>query len=630
MKSIRENSSRFLLSYPTTPPPSPDATNATVNLVGRSRVWAWRDDERADDTFSQQKDKGQPHVMVKEPGYLPYPVATRYVTLDDGVDSNMGESRDDQAWDDFRASGADTDVSVGFGASKKGNSYSRRNPVQGNKRMVGGPVSSPDFNFTKNREFEGIDDIDTSDTPVAPMRQVRKGPPPIPDRRPVMGKNRLPGLPPQREADEPQPVSAIRRRQSSPTQQITPVQQAPSQSSPSGKWDVTLPDGRVLKIPASSAQVAQKIAGNWLKANPAHATRPVGSQGQAPTPMTGRPMNFDYSRFQVVPSNEGTGAGALGGQPQTPYEEALHRAVRDMVREVVRKKEGGGGYVLYGPNKGKKKAAKPAGEFPTRLAAKRAELARFPPKDPEQLKKARKRLDKLLKDPKKRAAAEKQDLSGRKKPKKVGKPSGERAKRKESFVRMIAKDLQERLFHEDEVPGSPWDERIGSLHPDHISSDRKLHSLHKGIEKASLGALGDAHKGLAKVLRGMAIVHPGDVAVDPERKKTFMPVVLDVDGVEIGPMHLYIDGGHVKIEVSRDARQQISELEPDFARDLRGGLMTFEEDHLPKIDKAQLAYRDRDTYLDKLHGRLEKHASGLSGVEHHLLKQLLSKGGKKR
>jgi hypothetical protein len=544
------------------------------------------------------------------------------------VKKRMNEAdRAEQAWNDFRASGADTDVSVGFGASKKGNSYSRRNPAQG---RLGGPASTPDFNFTRNREFEGIGDIDTSDTPVEPQTPVRRGPPPIPDRRPVMRKNRLPGLPPQREADEPQSV-AIRRRQSSPTQQITPVQGTPVQSSPSGKWDVTLPDGRVLKIPASSAQVAQKIAGNWLKANPAHTARPNPNvPGNAPTSMMNRPMQFDYSRFQVVPSNESTTGAAMGGQPQTSYEEALHRAVRDMVREVVRKKEGGGGYVLYGPNKGKKKAAKPAGEFPTRLAAKRAELARFPPKDPEQLKKARKRLDKLLKDPKKRAAAEKQDLSGRKKPKKIGKTAGARAKRKENFVRMMARDLQERLFHEDEVPGSPWDERIGSLHPDHISSDRKLHSLHKGIEKASLGALGDAHKGLAKALRGMAIIHPGDVAVDPERKKTFMPIMLDVDGAEIGPMHLYIDGGHVKIEVSRDARQQISELEPDFARDLRGGLMTFEEDHLPKIDKAQIAYRDRDAYLDKLHGRLEKHAGSLSGVEHHLLKQLLQKGGKKR
>ena len=43
------------------------------------------------------------------------------------------------------------------------------------------------------------------------------------------------------------------------------------------------------------------------------------------------------------------------------------------ISEIVRKKAGGGGYNLYSPNKGKKKNPKPVGEFPTRIAAKRAE-----------------------------------------------------------------------------------------------------------------------------------------------------------------------------------------------------------------------------------------------------------------
>lgn len=310
--------------------------------------------------------------------------------------------------------------------------------------------------------------------------------------------------------------------------------------------------------------------------------------------------------------------------------DAFKEAVRAMVREVVRKKAGGGGYALYAPNKGKKKSPKPVGEFPTRLAAKNAELARFPPKDPEQLKKARSRLDKIKKDPKKRAAAERQDLSGRKRTKKSGAPARDRKKRKESLVRLMAQDLHERLFHEDEIPGSPWDERISSLHPDAISSDRKLHTLHRGMEKASIGALGDAHKGLSKALRGMVKVNPGDVSFDGDRKKTFMPVTLDCDGMEIGPVHLYVDGGHIKIEVSKEAREAIAQLEPDTARDIRGGLMSFEEDHLPRIDGAQKAWAQRDNYLNRLHGRLERHAAGLSGVEHHLMKGLLTKGGKRK
>ncbi len=329
-------------------------------------------------------------------------------------------------------------------------------------------------------------------------------------------------------------------------------------------------------------------------------------------------------------SDEGVTAGAMGsnGPMGRDQQEAFRAAVRNMVREVVRKKVGGGGYALYAPNKGKKKSPKPVGEFPTRLAAKNAELARFPPKDPEQLKKMRSRLDKIKKDPEKRASAERADLSGRKKAHKSGAPARDRKKRKESLVRLMTRDLHERLFHEDEVPGSPWDEKIASLHPDAISSDRRLHALHRGIEKASIGALGDAHRGLTKCLRGMARVNPGDIAHDPERNKTFMPVMMDCDGFEIGPVHLYVDGGHVKVEVSREARDAISQLEPDTARDIRGGLMSFEEDHLPRIDGAQKAWAARDGYLDKLHGRLERHAAGLSGVEHHLMKGLLVKGGK--
>ena len=428
----------------------------------------------------------------------------------------------------------------------------------------------------------------------------------------------------------------------------------------------------------------------------AEPPRPAGA---SPHPQPGARMRDTEPLDRGIPSianrkarmrPEGASVGAMGANGPAGRDR-FKEAVKTMVREIVRKKAGGGGYALYAPNKGKKKSPKPVGEFPTRLAAKNAELARFPPKDPEALKAARAKLDKLRKDPKKQAAAERADLSGRKKPKRTGVPARDRKKRQESFVRLMARDLHERLFseagfglgksgkpkhpsdledspsrqgshyprssaydkavpdrnpkksrrdhmtgrpvterlfHDDEVPGSPWDEKISSLHPDAISSDRKLHALHRGMEKASIGALGDAHKGLSKVLRGVVKVNPGDIAFDSERKKTFMPVMLDCDGMEIGPVHLYVDGGHIKIEVSREAREAIAQLEPDTARDVRGGLMSFEEDHLPKIDGAQKAWAERDRYLDKLHGRLEKHASEMSGVEHHLMKGLLTKGGK--
>lgn len=78
---------------------------------------------------------------------------------------------------------------------------------------------------------------------------------------------------------------------------------------------------------------------------------------------------------------------------------AVRELVRKKVREVVRKKEGGGGYVLYAPNKGKKGKPKAVGTFPTKLGAKRAELARNPPKDPQVLGRLRKYVKRLTKKP---------------------------------------------------------------------------------------------------------------------------------------------------------------------------------------------------------------------------------------
>lgn len=109
---------------------------------------------------------------------------------------------------------------------------------------------------------------------------------------------------------------------------------------------------------------------------------------------------------------DGSSAGSVVGAPVPPMSDedrmkAVRELVKNKVKEVVRKKAGGGGYALYAPNKGKKGKAKPVGTFPTKLGAKRAELARFPPKDSQKLQRLRKEVDKLGKDPKKSAEKEK-------------------------------------------------------------------------------------------------------------------------------------------------------------------------------------------------------------------------------
>lgn len=90
------------------------------------------------------------------------------------------------------------------------------------------------------------------------------------------------------------------------------------------------------------------------------------------------------------------GAGAVAGFQAPLSDEEKMSAVRELVRkrvkEVVRKKPGGGGFVLYSPNKGKKGKPKAVGTFPDRASAKAAELARFPPKDPNKVAKLRKQV----------------------------------------------------------------------------------------------------------------------------------------------------------------------------------------------------------------------------------------------
>lgn len=389
------------------------------------------------------------------------------------------------------------------------------------------------------------------------------------------------------------------------------------------QWIVDTGDGGPgYPVTAASDSEAKRKVQMWLSKR-GERVNPSLMKAQ---PQDAGPPRAVAQRAPTQPVESTTGGSGAGGY-QTPIEttkEKLREMIRAALKEIVRKKEGGGGYRLYGPNKGKKKNPKPAGEFPTRLAAKRAELARFPPKDPDQLKKMRKRIEKLNKDPKKRADADRKDLTGAKTIKKVGKAAGERKKAKrESLVSSMVDQLSERLFRDEDIAGSPWDDRLANLHPDHVSADKRLAALHKAMHGGSTKALDAAHKGLSKSLRGMAKVQPGEISMDDNRQKMFMPVMLDVDGNEIGPIHLYVDGGNVKCELSQEARDAIAELDPPISRDLRGGLMSFQEDHLPTVDHARGPWDDRDSYLDKLHGKLDNTIKKLSPIEIHLAKQML-------
>jgi hypothetical protein len=326
---------------------------------------------------------------------------------------------------------------------------------------------------------------------------------------------------------------------------------------------------------------------------------------------------------------ESTSAASMGPQALSPEQERMVREyVRARIKEVVRKKPGGGGYVLYSPNKGKKNPPKPVGEFPTKLGAKRAELTRYPPKDAAKLKALRKQIDRIQKDPKKRAEKEREWAQGDK-VKNHGKPRGETPKKsaKESVDALaagVASLVREALFREEEAPVSGWDERVARLSKAAVEADSKLQKLQKDIEKKTVSALQAAAGEVEKVLKKQKIKATcGDVRRDPQRMKSYVEITLDVDGVQVGPLYIFVEGSRLKFEVSGTAKASLGRLKPDRAKTLRSELATMQEDLLDKRGEIVAAVKNRDKYLDGLQNKADGYVSDLSALEISVLKSVL-------
>lgn len=338
-------------------------------------------------------------------------------------------------------------------------------------------------------------------------------------------------------------------------------------------------------------------------------------------------------------------------------EHVVRSVVRRKIREVVRKKAGGGGYVLYAPNRGKKNPSQPIATFPTKLAAKRAELARVPPKDPKKLTRLRKEVAKLMKDPKKRAEAEKRaqavpgtDLpqskpkkpakeKGRKtppRPRKPKKPAAAPAAKKESFnraeveaailseavIRGVRARLSEGLFRE-ERQDSEWDEVIGKISDRVLMSDRGYQRVQRHLQAATEGALSKAVRIVQKMLGGDARVKAAQKAGQQDGK-TYMPFHVQVEAASVGPIYLYVDRGLPAIEMSDEAKNGLTKVTPGAARAIRAALATA-QDALEKVSGVAEAVAERDAYLDKLEHNVDRMVATLSPLGISLMKMLLVK-----
>ncbi len=315
-------------------------------------------------------------------------------------------------------------------------------------------------------------------------------------------------------------------------------------------------------------------------------------------------------------------------------EQVVREAVRRKIDEVVRKKAGGGGYVLYAPNKGKKHPSKPVGQFPTKLAAKRAELARFPPKDPKKLQRLRKEIERLMKDPKKRAEAE---MRARKtKGTDIGhhhRAGQSRGKRFEGVSRdlmerailseIVARGLKEGLFRED-APASQWDEFIGKVSDKVLRGDKRFQRIQKRMELATQGAMAKALRVIQKQLGSEAKVKAAEKPGTTKDGQTYVPFQISIEAAAVGPMYLYVERGRPAIEMSDEAKNSLTKVTPGAAKAIRAALATA-ADNLNEIGDVAAVTQDRDALLAATEKQADKFLAQASPLMISMLKQLLVK-----
>lgn len=319
-------------------------------------------------------------------------------------------------------------------------------------------------------------------------------------------------------------------------------------------------------------------------------------------------------------------------------EQVVRETVRSKIQEVVRKKAGGGGYVLYAPNKGKKHGAKDVGTFPTKLAAKRAELARFPPKDPKKLQRLRKQIEKLMKDPKKRAEAERQAMMKHgndtpHKPHRAGKARGHKVYETKILAKIIVKELKSRIsgprslnegLFKEEVQASQWDDFIKNVSSKVLDSDRGFQRIQKKLESATEQAMAKAVSIIQKQLGGDAKVKASKKPGKTEEGESYVPFTISLEAASVGPIYLHVEHGRPTISISKEAKNSMTSISPGAARAIRGAI-EMSSDALAEMDMISSVIAERDQYFGSLEAKVDKMIANMSGLQLSMLKNLLVK-----
>lgn len=300
-------------------------------------------------------------------------------------------------------------------------------------------------------------------------------------------------------------------------------------------------------------------------------------------------------------------------------ESVVRLAVRSRMDEVVRKKDGK--YILYAPNTGKKHKPKPVAVFSTKLAAKRAELAKFPPKDPEKLQRLKDQIEKLLKDPKARA----KDIAMREK---VSRDMFETA-----LISMIMeKDASKILLREDfefednKPSGDEYTKFIKRFSKKAMSQDPEYQGEQENYKAAAVKALSKKAVEISKEL-GLQLQPLGEPKKHRDGK-IYMPCVLKAD-CEVKPIFLYADGDKVKTRLGKEAKAALTQCSPELADKVRSRLGNLNEEEAPADPDLAPAYGKMVDNVKGIRGFLDEFLTKLSPRAMTMLKDLLAKKWRK-
>ena len=254
--------------------------------------------------------------------------------------------------------------------------------------------------------------------------------------------------------------------------------------------------------------------------------------------------------------------------------------------------------------------------------AKRAELARFPPKDPGKLSRLRKEISKMIANPKKANAVEKRATHAKK-----YENAAHDAHLVESLiiVKLIVDGVKRRtigegLYKEDAQP-SQWDEFIKKVSGKALENDKGFQRVMSKLDAAMDMTFKKSLKLIQKELGAAGRVKPLGVKKH-EDGRSYASFNVISNEADVGPIYIYSEGGTPKIEMSDKAKAAFGKIAPESSTKIRAVLSSV-QDAIEQTGEIRNLIAQRDDYLTKLEDGTDKMVAGMTPLQLSMLKRIL-------